>query len=97
MDFDLIVRNATLPDGRKGQDVAVAAGRITAVAPKIEAEANRVEGPPDGLAAGQRRAVHGHMGEVERLQERHVCVGADRKPVGVRAITLLVSMCMAML
>ena len=30
MDLDLIVRNATLTDGRKGQDVAVAAGRIAA-------------------------------------------------------------------
>ena len=41
MTFDLIIRNTTLPDGRKGQDVAVAAGRIAAVAPQIGAEARR--------------------------------------------------------
>jgi cytosine/creatinine deaminase len=41
MDFDLIVRNATLPDGRKGQDVAVAAGRIASVEPRIGAQAKR--------------------------------------------------------
>ena len=39
MAFDSIVRNATLPDGRKGQDVAIADGRIVAVEPRIEAEA----------------------------------------------------------
>jgi cytosine/creatinine deaminase len=39
MAFDLIVRNATLPDGRKGQDVAVAGGRIAAIEPGIGAEA----------------------------------------------------------
>ena len=41
MAFDLIVRNATLPDGRKGQDVAIAAGRIAAIEPAITAEAGR--------------------------------------------------------
>ena len=39
MAFDSIVRKATLPDGRKGQDVAIAGGRIVAVEPGIEAEA----------------------------------------------------------
>ncbi len=39
MPFDLIIRNATLPDGRKGQDVAVAAGRIAAIGPTLDAEA----------------------------------------------------------
>ena len=39
MAFDLIIRNATLPDGRKGQDVAIAAGRIAAIEPSLEAEA----------------------------------------------------------
>ena len=41
MDFDLIVRNATLPDGRKRQDVAVAAGRIAAIEPQIGAQARQ--------------------------------------------------------
>jgi cytosine deaminase len=39
MTFDTIVRGATLLDGRKGQDVAIAAGRIAAIEPKIDAEA----------------------------------------------------------
>jgi cytosine deaminase len=39
MTFDTILRGATLPDGRKGQDVAIAAGRIAAIEPKIDAEA----------------------------------------------------------
>jgi cytosine/creatinine deaminase len=42
MTFDLIIRNASLPDGRKGQDVAVAAGRIAAVGPQIGAGAKRI-------------------------------------------------------
>ena len=41
MDFDLIVRNATLPDGRKRQDLAVAAGRIAAIEPHIGAQAKQ--------------------------------------------------------
>jgi cytosine/creatinine deaminase len=41
MPFDTILRNATLPDGRKGQDVAIAAGRIAAIDPRIEAEAGQ--------------------------------------------------------
>jgi cytosine deaminase len=41
MAFDLIFRNAALPDGRTGQDVAIAAGRIAAIEPAIAAEAGR--------------------------------------------------------
>jgi cytosine deaminase len=37
--FDLIIRNANLPDGRKGVDIAVEAGRIAAIENKIEARA----------------------------------------------------------
>ena len=39
MSFDLIVRNANLPDGRQGVDIAAAAGKIVAVEPKIEGQA----------------------------------------------------------
>ena len=39
MAFDLVIRNATLPDGRKRQDVGVAAGRIAAIGPNLAAEA----------------------------------------------------------
>jgi len=41
MHFDTILRDATLPDGRKGQDVAIAAGRIAAIEPRIEADAGQ--------------------------------------------------------
>ena len=37
--LDLLIRNARLPDGREGIDIAVRDGRITEVAPRIEAEA----------------------------------------------------------
>ncbi len=37
--LDLIVRNATLPSGETGQDIAVQDGRIAEVRPQIEAEA----------------------------------------------------------
>ena len=39
--LDLLVRNANLPDGRRGIDIAVADGRIAEVAPGIQAEAGR--------------------------------------------------------
>src|SRR5271165_6293624 len=39
MAFDLVFRNATLPDGRKGQDVGVSGGRIAAIGPRLAAEA----------------------------------------------------------
>jgi len=39
--LDLILRGANLPDGREGQDIAVADGRIAEVAPGIEAKAAR--------------------------------------------------------
>ena len=39
--LDLILRGANLPDGREGQDIAVADGRIAEVAPRIEADALR--------------------------------------------------------
>jgi cytosine deaminase len=39
MAFDLIFRNATLPDGREGQDVAIVGGRIAAIEPTIAADA----------------------------------------------------------
>lgn len=39
--LDLLVRNANLPDGRKGLDIAVRDGRIAEVAPAIKAGAAR--------------------------------------------------------
>lgn len=42
MAFDLILRDATLPDGRKTMDVAISGGRIAAIERGIEAEAGQV-------------------------------------------------------
>jgi cytosine deaminase len=39
MTLDLIVRNAALPDGRRGLDIGVAGGIIVAVEPQLEATA----------------------------------------------------------
>jgi cytosine deaminase len=39
MTFDLLVRNATLPDGRRGLDIAARDGRIVDIAPAIGAPA----------------------------------------------------------
>jgi len=46
--MDLVLRDATLPDGRRGMDVGVADGRIVAVAPRLEAAA-AVEHACDGM------------------------------------------------
>ncbi len=40
--LDLLITNATLPDGRTGMSVAVQAGRITAVEPALSAPASEV-------------------------------------------------------
>lgn len=37
--FDLILRQANLPDGRKAQDIAIQGSKIAEVAPRIDAEA----------------------------------------------------------
>ncbi|MGO6682487.1 amidohydrolase family protein [Rhizobium leguminosarum] len=37
--FDLIVRNANLPDGRKGVDIGIQGGKIIAVEPTLQAQA----------------------------------------------------------
>ena len=39
MTFDLLIRNATLPGGRRGVDIAARDGRIVAVAPALQGEA----------------------------------------------------------
>ena len=40
--FDLIIRNAHLPDGRTGVDIAVTGDRIAAIEPAIAGEAGEV-------------------------------------------------------
>lgn len=39
--FDLKLTDATLPDGRRGQTIAIAGGRIVALAPAVEGDAAR--------------------------------------------------------
>jgi len=44
--LDLILRNANLPDGRRGCDIAVQDGRIVELAPAISAQPARRSMPP---------------------------------------------------
>jgi len=59
--LDLIVRGANLPDGRTGQDIAVAAGRIVEVAPALAAEAAREIDAAGRLVAPPFVDIHFHM------------------------------------
>jgi cytosine/creatinine deaminase len=61
MPFDLLIRNATLPDGRKGQDIAITDGRIVAVEPQLSAEAGRVIDAAGHLVSPPFVDVHFHM------------------------------------
>ena len=61
MNFDLIVHNATLPDGRTGLDIAIAEGRIAAVERRIEGEAARVIDAGGDLVAPPFVDIHFHM------------------------------------
>ena len=59
--FDLIVRNANLPDGRSGIDIAVQGGTIAAVAPGIVAEAREVIDATGRLVTPPFIDPHFHM------------------------------------
>ncbi len=59
--LDLIVRNASLPDGRKGLDIAVQDGRIVAVMPAVDAEAAREIDAAGRLVAPPFVDSHFHM------------------------------------
>ncbi len=61
MSFDLLVKNATLPDGRTGQDIAVAAGRSVAFGPGIEGEAGQVLSADGQLVCPPFVDPHFHM------------------------------------
>jgi cytosine deaminase len=61
MSFDLIVRNATLPDGRDGLDIAIQGGRIAAVDRGIAAESARVIDALGCLVAPPFVDIHFHM------------------------------------
>lgn len=61
MTFDLIVRNANLPDGRSGQDIAITSGIIVAVEHGIEGDARRVIDAAGYLVSPPFVDVHFHM------------------------------------
>ena len=61
MTVDLLIRNATLPDGRTGIDIGVAAGRIVAVEPGIAAQAGVVIDAAGQLASPPFVDPHFHM------------------------------------
>ncbi|NIA67697.1 amidohydrolase family protein [Pelagibius litoralis] len=59
--LDLIVRNASLPSGEAGQDIAVKDGLIAEVAPSIEAEATEVIDAAGHLVTPPFVDSHFHM------------------------------------
>ncbi|MBC7802009.1 MAG: amidohydrolase family protein [Gemmatimonadaceae bacterium] len=59
--IDLLVRNATLPDGRTGQCIAVEHGRITAVEPVIDADATQTIDAAGQLVSPPFVDAHFHM------------------------------------
>ncbi len=61
MSFDLIVRNATLPDGRTGLDIGVVADRIVAVERAIVAEAATLIDAKGQLVSPPFVDCHFHM------------------------------------
>jgi cytosine deaminase len=61
MPFDLLIRNAALPDGRTGQDIAIEGGRIAAVQPNLAGEAGRVIDAAGHLVSPPFVDIHFHM------------------------------------
>src|SRR3712207_6386285 len=61
MTFDLLVKNATLPDGREGLDIAIAGGRIVAVERAIAGEAAQSIDAGGQLVSPPFVDVHFHM------------------------------------
>jgi len=61
MSADLLVTNATLPDGRTGVDVLVANGRIVNVAPRIDATAAKTVDAQGYLLTPPFVDAHFHM------------------------------------
>ncbi len=61
MTFDLLIRNATLADGRTGIDIGIAGGRIAAIEPKIAANAEREIDAGGQLVSSPFVDCHFHM------------------------------------
>jgi cytosine deaminase len=59
--LDLIIRNANLPNGQKGIDIAIKNGSIVEVGPKLDAQATRRIDATDRLAAPPFVDSHFHL------------------------------------
>jgi cytosine deaminase len=59
--LDLVIRNANLPDGRKGVDIAVDKGRIVEVGPRLKVQAGREIDATDRLATPPFVDSHFHL------------------------------------
>ena len=59
--IDLIIRNANLPDGKTGIDIAIENGSIAEVGPKLDIQANREIDATDRLATPPFVDSHFHM------------------------------------
>jgi len=59
--FDVLIKNANLPDGREGIDIAIKDGKIVEVAPGIEAEAGEVIDASGRLVTPPFVDPHFHM------------------------------------
>jgi cytosine deaminase len=59
--MDLIIRNATLPDGRRGIDIGAENGRIVAIEPGLATEAERTVDAKGCLVAPPFVDIHFHM------------------------------------
>jgi cytosine deaminase len=59
--LDLLIRNANLPDGKKGIDIAIENGSIVQVGPELDAQATREIDATDRLATAPFVDSHFHM------------------------------------
>ncbi|MDT1898663.1 cytosine deaminase, partial [Acinetobacter baumannii] len=62
--MDLVIRNATLPDGRQQIDIGIADGRIAAVAPHLAARGAREIDAAGDLVSPPFVDAHFHMDAV---------------------------------
>ncbi|WP_142848882.1 amidohydrolase family protein [Telmatospirillum sp. J64-1] len=61
MAFDLVIRNAALPDGRSGMDIGISAGVIEAVAPSLPDEGGESLDAAGNLVSPPFVDAHFHM------------------------------------
>ena len=59
--MDLVIRNATLPDGRRGIDIGISGARIVAVEPRLQAQAAREIDAQGDLVTPPFVDAHFHM------------------------------------